>query len=94
METNQKTENPFFLVLEFFELLVFVVNFCDCEDLSDEFGTSACSGKINQSDKLPVFYCEKGSPKTVWRTLVDDGRCDCCDGSDEKIGNVKCPNKC
>lgn len=57
-----------------------VVNddFCDCpDDGSDEPGTNACSsGK---------FYCanEGGIPKLIRSTALNDGVCDCCDGSDE-----------
>ncbi|XP_014214706.1 glucosidase 2 subunit beta [Copidosoma floridanum] len=54
-------------------------DYCDClEDGSDEPGTNACSnGK---------FYCEMTSktfPYKVPSYQVNDGVCDCCDGSDE-----------
>ena len=62
-------------------------DFCDCEDGSDEPGTSACaSGK---------FYCLSANNKlgvTISSMFVDDGVCDCCDGTDEPRG--RCPSTC
>merc|ERR1719427_2102253 len=67
-------------------------NYCDCPSrsggVSDEPGTSACN--------FSRFFCENlGSlPKYVRSSVVNDGRCDCCDGSDEWDGRVECPNLC
>lgn len=61
----------------------------DCEDGSDEPGTSTF---INGT-----FYCQnKGYlPQTIQKWSVSDGICDCCDGSDEMFNpHVKCPNTC
>jgi len=63
-------------------------DYCDCEDGSDEPGTSACPNAL--------FYCEnrpyKGS--YIISSRVNDGICDCCDGSDEYDGTIKCDNTC
>ena len=65
--------------------------YCDCEDGTDEPGTSACS-HVNAAEK--EFYCpnEGHIAKWIFRSHVDDGVCDCCDGSDEQEGF--CPRNC
>ncbi|THU54316.1 hypothetical protein C4D60_Mb10t23800 [Musa balbisiana] len=63
-------------------------DFCDCQDGTDEPGTSACpEGK---------FFCRNAGhiPQMIYSSRVNDGICDCCDGSDEYKGNVNCPNTC
>jgi len=62
-------------------------NYCDCNDGSDEPGTSAC--------KAGFFYCvNKGHQgERIFSSRVNDGICDCCDGSDEYDGKT-CPNTC
>ena len=63
-------------------------DYCDCEDGSDEPGTSACSNS--------KFYCENAGHKAIllMSSRVGDGICDCCDGSDEWIYGTTCPNTC
>lgn len=53
---------------------------CDCEDGSDEPGSSACSDVDGR-----VFVCTNDGhrPMRIPSGRVDDGICDCCDGSDE-----------
>jgi len=72
-------------------------NFCDCRTGADEPGTSACSGVVamaadtataNQAlvlGKLAVFHCINEGYRVISipASRVDDGVCDCCDGSDE-----------
>ena len=67
-------------------------DYCDCEDGSDEPGTSACSDRVNPSPHGPshsaagTFYCpnEGSMPLSIYQSRVNDGVCDCCDGSDEQ----------
>ncbi|MBA0577410.1 hypothetical protein Golob_000090, partial [Gossypium lobatum] len=42
------------------------------------------------------FYCKNAGhiPQLLFSSRVNDGICDCCDGSDEYDGQVKCPNTC
>ena len=54
-------------------------DYCDCEDGSDEPGTSACSMKNVQQQ---TFRCKDGS-RTIFSSRVGDGITDCEDGSDE-----------
>ena len=63
-------------------------DYCDCEDGSDEPGTSACPGAR--------FYCPNVGfrPEYVRSGKVNDGICDCCDGSDEHSSRASCPNHC
>ncbi|KAG5520247.1 hypothetical protein PMAC_001325 [Pneumocystis sp. 'macacae'] len=63
-------------------------DWCDCEDGSDEPGTSACPNG--------VFSCKNAGhiPKFIPTSYLNDGICDCCDGSDEYEGIVKCENTC
>ncbi|KAL5256381.1 hypothetical protein ACHWQZ_G011566 [Mnemiopsis leidyi] len=61
-------------------------DYCDCQDGSDEPGTSACP---NGS-----FFCinKQFKGQYISSSRVDDGICDCCDGSDEVSGH--CVNNC
>lgn len=70
-------------------------DYCDCEDGSDEPGTSACS-LVNSNG---VFYCknEGFDENKLPSSMVNDGICDysyCCDGSDEYNGLIECPDRC
>ncbi|KAM9836487.1 glucosidase 2 subunit beta-like isoform 2-T2 [Aulostomus maculatus] len=63
-------------------------DYCDCEDGSDEPGTSACPrGR---------FYCTNLGfrPHYIPSSRVNDGICDCCDASDEYNSHARCKNSC
>lgn len=54
-------------------------DYCDCpEDGSDEPRTNACT--VN---KFSCTNVVKGFPRRIPSAWVNDGVCDCCDGSDE-----------
>ncbi|XP_035234252.1 glucosidase 2 subunit beta-like isoform X2 [Stegodyphus dumicola] len=63
-------------------------DFCDCEDGSDEPGTSACANGI--------FNCLNHGhiPISLPSSRVNDGICDCCDSSDEYDSPADCFNNC
>ncbi|XP_023298248.2 glucosidase 2 subunit beta [Lucilia cuprina] len=63
-------------------------DYCDCDDGSDEPGTSACSEG--------TFHCANRGhrPQDVPSSRVNDGICDCCDGSDEYMAEGMCANTC
>ncbi|XP_042899463.1 glucosidase 2 subunit beta [Parasteatoda tepidariorum] len=63
-------------------------DFCDCEDGSDEPGTSACQNGI--------FSCLNHGhlPVSLPSSRVNDGICDCCDASDEYRSDADCLNNC
>ncbi|XP_033731406.1 glucosidase 2 subunit beta-like [Pecten maximus] len=54
-------------------------DFCDCDDGSDEPGTSAClDGRFFCTHQIP-----DERPQSITSSRVNDGLCDCCDGTDE-----------
>lgn len=57
-------------------------DYCDCDDSSDEPGTSACP----QSKFYCTFQNPDIEPQFISGSRVNDGVCDCCDGSDEWTG--------
>ncbi|KAH3766009.1 glucosidase 2 subunit beta [Pelomyxa schiedti] len=64
-------------------------DYCDCPvDGLDEPLTSACPvGKFKCANRGYI-------PISIPSSFVNDGICDCCDGSDEYAGKVKCKNAC
>nr|CCC91259.1 putative glucosidase II beta subunit [Trypanosoma congolense IL3000] len=73
-------------------------DFCDCPDGSDEPGTSACASNLLDV-KFPTgwrFQCKNDgfNAQEILHNKVNDGICDCCDGSDEYAGATQCANIC
>jgi len=93
LELYKPKDGNFFQCLDGSKLIPYSAlndDYCDCPDGSDEPGTSACPDS--------TFYCKnKGHiPAVIPSSRVNDGVCDpeCCDGSDENSGIIKCPNIC
>ena len=65
-------------------------DFCDCDDGSDEPGTSACPN--TQFHCINIGY----RPTNIPSRFVNDGFCDCCDGADEykSPSGLLCPDTC
>jgi hypothetical protein len=61
-------------------------DFCDCG--SDEADTGACPDTLYTCPNLPHKATQ------VFSSRVNDGLCDCCDGSDEWQRPTLCPNTC
>ncbi|GIX89406.1 glucosidase 2 subunit beta [Caerostris extrusa] len=63
-------------------------DYCDCEDGSDEPGTSACSNAF--------FHCINSGHISldIPSSRVNDNICDCCDGGDEYNSTADCMNIC
>lgn len=74
-------------------------DFCDCADGSDEPGSSACSYQRSANPNVR-FQCtnDQHSPRVIqafFHSRVNDGICDCCDGSDEYLyPGINCPDNC
>ena len=73
-------------------------NYCDCSDMTDEPQTSACATfqpfALSSPNASAGFHCanEGFLPRNLSFSMVDDGICDCCDGSDEH--STACTNTC
>ena len=70
-------------------------DFCDTQG-DDERATGACSGTAGQHDFFSCANAELG--ERFPQSRVNDGVCDCCDGSDEELtkrqGRTSCPDTC
>ncbi|KAL7675848.1 hypothetical protein ACOME3_002112 [Neoechinorhynchus agilis] len=69
-------------------------DYCDCEaDGSDEPGTSACRNAFLYCPN-EGFIPQNVSSRLTKTNIIDDGICDCCDGSDEPQKRIECNNTC
>ena len=77
-----------------------IINDDYCDNGDDEMNTSACSGYKNNIITKPSFICfnKEYYIEKIYNSRVNDGICDCCDGSDEinnnNNNNIKCINNC
>jgi len=70
-------------------------NFCDdlVHGADEAQHSAACSGLT----EMPSFFFCKGTTlarQRVFASRVDDGVCDCCDGSDEPTSGALCEDQC
>lgn len=99
--------HSFRLSILLFLVIMMIINFSNsiinddyCDNGDDEMNTSACSGYRNIIK--PTFTCfdKEYYIETVYSSRVNDGICDCCDGSDEITTttnngiNINCINTC
>ncbi|KAL7500580.1 hypothetical protein ACHAWT_011212 [Skeletonema menzelii] len=80
--------------------------YCDCPlDGLDEIETGACAGAMDgmwagippsfsSSSDDGVFICPQQPTLHLPPSRINDGICDCCDGSDESYSNASCPDVC
>jgi len=79
--------------------------YCDCPfDGKDEPDTDACSGSLSwagvnsiKSDPAttePKYVCPQQPKLILPLSRLNDGICDCCDGSDEESGANPCIDNC
>jgi protein kinase C substrate 80K-H len=81
-------------------------DYCDCSDGSDEPGTgNILTVSLQRNNLLWVAACAKGmfhcvnkdfKGMDITASKVNDGVCDCCDGSDEydNLAATVCPINC
>ncbi|XP_059609158.1 uncharacterized protein LOC132256682 [Phlebotomus argentipes] len=72
-------------------------DYCDCEsDGSDEPSTNACSRGTFYCETPQVHLSGKAYNHVIPSSRINDGVCDCCDGSDEWASGrqLPCPLSC
>lgn len=98
--SDTKRAAPYLIKVDGLSSTILDDNYCDFlgenfKGRAEESGSSACSYWTPGKRLFTCVGLETGSTtKKIFSSRVEDGVCDCCDGSDEISGQVACTNTC